>query len=248
MKKQFETAYNLIRKLDINGCITGSYMLGYHKDWQQDLDIFCFDEQSFTALLYYMHYNPMFQVLDKLEQKKLTEYMKSNKSSLDKLGLISIKYHFNLCVPINIVYKKYHRTIFDVLANFDVSGIAKGLDIKTGKMLDLTEDKGDKIWTYNKWNKTFYEADFWSCKKLLRQFSRICKYQERGYNLTSATNKYIELVEEILKTENVYHTEKGTKYFEDNIEQFTLVLKLLKAYKKEKKISPEGLQILKTLI
>jgi len=57
MKEQFENAITLIKKQEnLNACIAGSAMLGYQEDWNQDIDIFCYDEQSFTALLYFMHY------------------------------------------------------------------------------------------------------------------------------------------------------------------------------------------------
>jgi len=247
MKQDFKNAFKLISALDINGCITGSYMLGYNKKWHQDLDVFCYDKSSFTALLYYMHYSPMFLILDPLEKHKFDEFTKSNKSSLDKLGLITIKFKYNLCIDVNIVYKEYQRNIFEVISNFDLDIICMGYDIKTKKTLNLRESTG-MTGTWNRWNKTFYDPDFWSIKRLLRQFERIIKYTDRGYDLTSAVDKYIELVRTILKTQNIYKTEKGTTFHENTMGQFKIVLKILTAYKKSGKTSPEELLILKTLI
>ena len=102
--------------------------------------------------------------------------------------------------------------------------------------------------TWNKWNKSFYQPDFWSTKKILRQFERVIKYSERGYNLTSVTDKYISIVEEIILTENFYKSDKGVKYFNDTIEQFEVVLKILQVWKKDLKMTPEQILILKTLI
>ena len=83
---------------------------------------------------------------------------------------------------------------------------------------------------------------------MLRQWERVIKYTERGYDLSSVTDKYIEIVEEIIQSENFYKTEKGTKYFEDNIETFEVVLKILQEWKKNKSISPAELLTLKTLV
>ena len=247
MKEQFKEAFDLIAKQDIDGVITGSYMLGYHKDWHQDLDVFVYNEQSFRSLLYFMHYNPMFLILDKLEKHKFDEYIKHNKSGIDKIGLITIKFYWNTCVPVNVIFKKFHHTIFDVLSNFDLELIATGHDIKSGKVLSLRETTG-MIGSWNTWNNSFYQPNYWSVKRLCRQFERVVKYESRGYDLSSVTNKYIELVENILEMENVYTSEKGTAFHENTKAEFQIVLKILQTYKKEGKISEEALQILKTII
>ncbi len=245
MKKQTEDLISILKTLDVNGCITGSCMLDYFEG--ADVDLFCYDEQSFTALLYYMKYDPMFTILDPLELHKFNDYTKNGKSSLDSIGLVTIKFKYNLCIDANITFKKFHKTIFDVLSNFDLDIITTGYDIRTGKTISLREST-DKVGTWNKWNKTFYQSDFWSTKRLLRQFERVVKYTERGYDLTSVTDKYISIVEEILLTENFYKSEKGTKYFTDTIEQFEVVLKILQVWKRDLKMTPEQILTLKTLI
>lgn len=249
MKKQFESAIELILKQDINGCIAGSALLGYQEQWEekQDIDIFCYDKSSFNKILYFMYYHPMFTVLDNLEVYKIKQYIDEDKSSLDSIGLITLKFTWNLCIPVNIVYKKFQKDIFSVLSAFDIDVISQGIDIKTGKKLSLRESSGMKG-TWNTWNTSYYKSDMWSCKRLLRQFSRTVKYSNRGYDLTEVTDKYIELVEDILSKENIYKTERGTDFYEKTQKEFELVLKILKSYKKDSKITSEELLILKTLI
>lgn len=246
MKKQFNNAIKLLKELKINGCITGSCLLEYFPD--ADIDVFTYTEESFRELLYFMKYNPLFQILEPLEIYKEEEYLKRGKSSLQSIGLITIKYKYNLTVDVNVVYRKTNHNVFDVISNFDLSIICKGYDIKTGKILDLSEYKGDKKGTWNKWNRHFYQPDQWNVRRFCRQWQRVVKYEQRGYDLSSVTNKYIKLVEEVISKENIYKTERGTKFYEDTQEQFKIVLKILKAYRKEKKISPEALLILKSLI
>ena len=245
MKLQIEGAINWIKKQNVRGCITGSALLDYFEG--QDIDLFVYDESSFNKLLFFMHYNPMFTILDKLELHKFNEYIDSNKSSLEKIGLITIKFKYNLCVDVNIVFKKHNKNCFDVISSFDLDIIASAYDIKTKKTISLRESEG-LTGTWNRWNNSFYKTNFWNVKRLLRQFERIIKYTDRGYDLSSVTDKYIELVEEILRTENYYKTEKGSKFFNDTLEQFDLVLKILNVWKKDLKISPEELLIMKTLI
>lgn len=248
MQTQFENAFNSIKKLEnIDACIAGSSMLGYKEGWQQDIDIFAYDEPNFTALLYFAHYNPMFQLLDKLEQYKFENYTRNKKSSLDSIGVVSIKFMYNLCIPINIIYKKFSSNIFNVLSSFDTDLVAQGYCLQTKQHLSLRKSTGMNV-TWNVFNTTFYKSDYWSVKRLLRQFTRNVKYHERGYDLSEVTEKYISLIEEILKQDNIYHTEKGTKFYTDTQEQFEVVLKILQKWKETLTMSPKNLLILKTLI
>lgn len=247
MKEHFESAVDILKKQQVNGCITGSCMLEFNENWNQDIDLFVYDKASFTKILWFMYYNPMFTILDPLENHKFRDFVDNDKSSLEQLGLITIKFKYNLLVDVNVIYKKFHKTCFDVISNFDLDIVTTAYDIRTGKTLTLRETTG-KEGTWNTWNPTFYQPDFWSTKRLLRQFERVIKYTERGYNLTSVTDKYISIVEDIISTENYYKSEKGLKYFEDTMEQFEVVLKILQTWKKDQKISPEQLKTLKLLI
>jgi hypothetical protein len=245
MKQHIDNAIEILKKQDVNGCITGSCLLGEFEG--QDIDLFVYDKPSFNKLLFYMYYDSMFTILDPLEQHKFQEYIDTDRSSLKQLGLITIKFKYNLLVDVNIVYKEHHRTIFDVLSNFDMDIIATGYDIKTQETISLRQTTGLKG-TWNKWNTSFYKSDFWSIKRLLRQFERVIKYTERGYDLTSVTDKYIQIVEDIISKENYYKTEKGTKFYNDTIEQFEVVLKILQAWKKDGVMTKTELLTLKTLI
>lgn len=245
MREQIDNAIELIKKQDVNGCITGSCLLDYFEG--QDIDIFVYDKSSFNKLLFFMHYNPMFLILDKLEQHKFDEYINEDKSSLDSIGLITLKFKYNLSVDVNVVFKKFHKNIFDVLSNFDLDIIANGYDIKTGNYLSLRTTSGLEG-TWNKWNTSYYKCNLWSCKRLLRQFSRVVKYTERGYNLETVTDKYIALIEEILSLDNIYKTEKGSLFYEKTQKEFEIVLKILQIWKVEKKMTSENLLVLQTLI
>ena len=245
MKEQIDSAIDILKKQEINGCITGSCLLDYFEG--QDIDLFTYDKASFTKLLYFMYYNPMFNILDPLEKHKFEEFTNEDKSSLDSLGLITIKFKYNLCVDVNVIFKKFNKTCFDVVSNFDLDIITTAYDIKTGKTISLRESTGN-VGTWNKWNSTFYKCNFWGTKRLLRQFERVVKYTQRGYDLTSVTDKYIEIIEEIILTDNFYKSDKGTKYFDDTIEQFEVVLKILKIWKRDLTLTPEQLLTLKTII
>lgn len=246
MKQHIDNAINLIKEQDIDGCITGSCLLDYFEG--QDIDVFTYTKSSFTELLFFMKYNPMFQILDPLEQHKFNDYIKNDKSSLDSIGLVTIKFKYNLLVDVNVIFKKFNKTVFDVVSNFDLDIITTAYDIKTKQTISLRQSTGMEG-TWNRHNPVFYKKDdFWSVKRLLRQFERVVKYTDRGFDLSSVTDKYISIVEETIKVDNYYKTEKGTKYYNDTMEQFELVLKILQTWKATLKMSPEEILILKTII
>ncbi len=210
MKEIINNAVDWIKSQDIRACITGSVLLDYFEG--QDIDVFTYDEASFTKLLYSMHFNPMFQLLEPIEKWKFEEYTNSKKSSLHKLGLITVKFKYNLSVDVNVIYKTKDTNLFNVLSSFDMDIIAKGYDIQTKQYLDLSGNNG-KIASWNRWNTTFYAEDVWSINKLLRQFERCIKYHKRGYNTDALVIKYIELLDKLLN----YHSIFNSNNFNDKL-------------------------------
>jgi hypothetical protein len=206
MKEQINNAIEWIKEQDVEGVITGSCLLDYYEG--QDIDIFTYNESAFTKLIYSMYHNPMFLLMDPIEKWKFKDWTESTyRGSLKKLGLVSIKMVYNTCVNVNIIFKENKKSIFDVLASFDMDIIAKGYDLKTKKILDLSEGR-EGIATWNKWNKSFYNVNIWSMNQLLRQFERIIKYHKRGYNTDEITLKYKEILKDMMEYENIFNSAK----------------------------------------
>lgn len=213
MVEQINNAIGWLKGQPIDGCITGSCLLGEFPG--QDIDLFVYNEQSLTKVLFAMHYNDMFQILDPLEQWKFDEYINKKQSSLNKLGLITIKFKYNLCVDINIIFKKQSQNAFGVLSTFDMNIIAKAFDIRSQKLLDLSDNPG-MVADWNKWNPAFYELDLWKCSRILRQLERCFKYHKRGYNTDKVVLKYIEIIDEMLSYKSVF---KSTD-FDDRLKNY----------------------------
>lgn len=203
MKEQINKAIEWLKEQDIDGCITGSALLDYFEG--QDIDLFVYNESSFTKLLYSMYFNPMFQLLEPIEIWKFKEWTNNKKSSLEKLGLVTIKFKYNLAVDVNVIYKKKDTSIFNVLNSFDLDIICKGYDIKTKQYLDLSQNDG-KIVHWNKWNLSFYGENIWTINRLLRQWERCVKYHKRGYNTDLVTKKYIELIDKLIAYNNIFNS------------------------------------------
>lgn len=246
MKQQIENSIGWIKEQDVDGCITGSCLLDYFEG--QDVDVFLYNEKSFTKLFYAMYHNPMFTILDKLELWKVDMFM--NKESFGNkhhTGVQTIKFMYNTCIPINIILKKNCNNIFGVLSSFDLNIICKGYDLKTKEYLDLTTSPG-KIASWNKWNPAFQSTEVWAISRILRQLERTFKYHKRGYNTDAVVYKYIDLIDKLQEFQSIFNSEN----FNDKLkitQQNTLIVKqVCELWLATHEITEEQITLLQTKI
>lgn len=240
-------AIEYLKNQDINGCITGSCMLQYFEG--ADVDVFTYDEAAFTKLLFTLYHNPMFLLIDKLEKWKFEDWTTNPyKGSLKKLGLITIKFKYNMCIDVNIIFKEKNHSIFDVLSSFDLDIISKGYDLKSKKILDLSENNGTMIATWNKWNKSFYNPNIWAVSRILRQFGRVIKYHNRGYNTDAVTLKYKEILQEMLEYENIFSSDKVDEKVASVKTNSKILIKILDSWLETHSITDEELELIRTTI
>lgn len=244
MKKQIEDVTEFLKNSDVDGCITGSTLLEYFPDGNQDVDVFCYSENSFTKCLYTLYFSKMFLLLEPIEEWKFKDYLEHNKSSVKKFGLVSVKFKYNTSIDVNVIFKKTATSIFSVLSSFDINIICKGWDIKTKQELDLTGNPG-KIADWNKWNTTFYNPSIWEIPRLLRQFERCIKYHKRGYNTDAVILKYREILEDLLKYHNIFNSETVESHLERMKESSKILIKIFDKWLESHSITEEEEKILK---
>lgn len=245
MKEQIEDAIAFIKNQDIKGCITGSSLLDYFEG--QDVDIFVYDEKSFIKLLFAMHHNALFNILDPVEEWKFKQYINKNESTFFKFGLITIKFYYNTCVPINIILKKKCSDIFSVLSSFDMDIICKGYDIETKQYLNLSENL-KKTATWNKWNTSFYSEEIWQISRILRQLERCFKYYNRGYNVDEVVIKYIELIDKIQIFSNIFESENFDEKIKITKKNTAIVKEICQLWLKTHTITEKEIELLKLKI
>ena len=244
MKEQINDAINWIKEQPVKGCITGSCLLDYFEG--QDIDCFVYDEKSFNKLLFAMHHNPMFTILDPLEKWKFEQYINKNNSTFYKFGLITIKFNYNTCVEINVILKKKAKDIFSVLSSFDLDIICKGYDIETKQYLDLSENFPGKKATWNKWNTTYYSDEIWAISRVLRQLNRCFKYHKRGYDTDDIVRKYLELLEKLQKYESIFSADTFNEKLKVTQANTFVVKQLCEIWLETHKITDEQMQILES--
>ena len=246
MKEHIDYIVEYLKNQPIKGCITGSCLLGYFDN--QDVDLFVYDEKSFNKILFNLHYNDKFLILDPLEQWKLNQYLDKEYNNKASFGITTIKFIYNTCVPVNVIYKKNCNNIFTVLSSFDIDIIAKGYDIQTGQYLDLSEHLPDKGASWNKWNVNFYGPDLWQISRILRQLERVIKYYKRGYNTDAVCLKYIELIDDIQKFQDIFNSNNFSEKLKIKKNNTKIVKAICEVWLKTHKISEEQLELLKTKI
>lgn len=245
MKQHIEDAIELIKGMPVKGCITGSCLLGYFPEEKQDIDVFIYDEKSFNKILFAMLYNDMFQLLDKLEKWKFEQYINSNKNTFNNYPLVTIKFVYNTCIDVNIILKKNCNNIFAVLSSFDMSIICKGYDIETKQYLDLTNGTTNtKISDWNRWNTKYYDPELWETSRILRQLGRVFKYHKRGYNTDLIVKKYISLIEDVQKYQDIFHSESYSEKLAIRKNNTKIVKKICEVWLETHKISDEQIELL----
>lgn len=246
MKEHIDYVVEYLKKQPIKGCITGSCLLGYFDG--QDVDLFVYDEKSFNKILFNLHYNSSFLILDKLEQWKLDQYLDKDYGNKATFGITTIKFIYNTCIPVNVIFKKGNNNIFSVLSTFDMDIISKGYDIETGQYLDLSENLSNKQATWNKWNTNFYDPELWQISRILRQLERVIKYHKRGYNTDAVCLKYIELIDKVQEFQNIFNSDNFSEKLKIRKNNTKIVKEICKIWLKTHEISDEQLELLKEKI
>lgn len=246
MKEILDNAANYLKSLEnINGCLTGSYLLDYFEG--QDLDVFVYSERDLTNLLNVLGTNKMFQLIDDIEKWKYSEYLYKGQSSLKKIGIISIKFKYNLSIDVNIIYKKGCENILSVLSSFDFDVVSRGYDLRTKQFLSLSDNNTKEV-DWNRWNVAFLEFDLWKSKRILRQIERCIKYHQRGLNTDKVVIKYIEIIDKALSFKNIFKSEDFDNRLFDYKESLKILKELCNEWLKNHTIEEEDLKQLQEII
>lgn len=248
MRKQIEEVIEIIKKQPIDGCISGSCLLGDFEG--SDVDVFVYDPKSYDYLIHAFFHNKMFLLLDPVEKFKWKKHTEPNKSTkiYNKKGINSIKFTYNTCLDVNVILKTNADNIFSVLSSFDMDIIAKGIDIKTGLELDLTYGSAiSKVAGWNKWNNNYYSDEIWTTSKVLRQLERCFKYHKRGFNTDAVVLKYLELMENISNYESIFDKIEYNEHLTVIKSSIESMKKLCKMWLDTHEIEDEDLELLKTI-
>lgn len=235
----FRRELNRIKELPIVGCITGSCMLDDDfSTWQDkpDIDIFVYtDTQMVWAISEILSLGYTFGGKGKKKRGEEIKFdwlldMNSNKS----LGLSTIMLEHRIGthdISVNITVKKGCTNVAEVLCSYDMSIIMKGYDIKNKMTLDLRTQNGwqERVASPNLLSNNIEEhPSRFTLARALRQWDRVTKYYNRGYDTRPMAQYYLDKINEVLAAGAVFGTERDEESFEEYAKDFKEIREIIK--------------------
>lgn len=232
LKDKVAAAIELIKTLDIDGCITGSCLLdGFDPEgWGTvpDIDVFVFGESELVHAIDLAQYALLMTPGSGTERSRKQEEWKLarlKQAGLNyKIGITTYKFHCD-GVIVNFTYKqrKFHGRwipILDtpgVLQSFDMSFLMQGYDIKHHVMYDMRT--GDpRIATPNPLRD--HDCVMWTVAKWVRQFDRVVKYYNRGFDTRPMAKFYLDMIDECINAGCLFDSEESQEAFESFSQEF----------------------------
>lgn len=231
-KEKIEVVIEIVKTSPIDGCITGSCWLpGFDPDgWgtKPDVDIFVYGEDELVRAvnfaMYALHMTPGkgSDRTRKQEEWKLDRLMKSGLNY--KLGITTYTFYCE-GVMLNFTFKqkKFHGrwypilTPADVLSSFDMSIVMQGYDIQTHVFYDMRI--GDpKVAQPNPLRD--HDCVMWTVAKWVRQFDRVVKYYNRGFDTRPMARFYLDMIDQCIEAGCLFDSEESQDAFESFSNEF----------------------------
>jgi hypothetical protein len=231
-KEKIASAIELIKTLPIDGCITGSCLLpGFDPDgWGTvpDVDVFVFGETELVSAIEIARYALGMEPgcgTDRTRRQEEWKLARLRQSGLNrKIGITTYKFWCD-GVILNLTFKQrqFHGRwvpILDtpgVLQSFDMSIVMQGYDIKHHVLYDMRV--GDpKVAIPNPLRD--HDCVMWTVAKWVRQFDRVVKYYNRGFDTRPMARFYLDMIDECIDAGCLFDSEESQEAFESFSQEF----------------------------
>lgn len=225
--QKMHSVIEILKNSGINGCITGSCLLDADFDsWsvKPDIDVFVYGERYMVEAICILRsrYGFEFGVDEterskKQEKKKYGWLLKGKKNKKFKsLQTIKLNWDGIIC---NVSCKKFQNNVADVVNCFDMTLIMKGWDIPHGFMYDMTNQWcPSNMAIPNKLREV--DEDILTTAYWIRQFDRVIKYWDRGYDTRPMARFYIQQIDEVLDQADTFTSDSYRSFFDEFAEEF----------------------------
>lgn len=223
---------------DIQGCITGSSLAQADFDvWDStpDVDVFTYSPYAFVHAIDVVEYKLGLNPGGDAITTDVGERWKANKARISGRGnsdLVTCKFTDG-DVVVNISNRKMERSAMDVISRFDMSIVLKAYDIPSGTMIDFRKamakdnlreiigfDGGDENVAIPNPFRSF-DGTTWNAAKWLRQWDRVIKYSNRGYNTVPMARFYSYMIKEVTEGGCLFKTERSKSAYEEFVQEFS---------------------------
>ena len=223
---------------DIQGCITGSSLMDADFDrWDvtPDIDVFTYSPYAFVHAIDVIEYKLGYQPGGDAITTDAGERWKASKARLSGRGtgdLVTCKFRKDGIV-VNVSNRKMQRSAMDVITNFDMSIVLQAIDIPSGAPIDFRDAKAKndvaeiigtkggstEVAVPNPFRS--FDGTTWNAKKWLRQWDRVIKYANRGYDTLPMAKFYKHMIREVTEGGCLFKTEKSKQNYEEFVKEFS---------------------------
>lgn len=231
-REKIDAAIALVKTLPIDGCITGSCLLpGFDPDgWGTvpDIDVFVFGEDELvSAVTLAQHALKMVpgKGSDRTRRQEEWKLARLRQAGLNhKIGITTYTFWCE-GVMLNFTFKqrRFHGRwvpILDtpgVLQSFDMSIVMQGYDIKHHVTYDLRV--GDEFVAIPNPLRD-HDCVMWTVAKWVRQFDRVVKYYNRGFDTRPMARFYLDMIDECIDAGCLFDSEESQEAFESFSKEF----------------------------
>ena len=231
-REKISSAINLVKSLPIDGCITGSCLMdGFDPDsWgtMPDIDIFVFGEDELVKAVTLAEHGLKMKPgkgsrrSEQQERWKLDRLFKAGLNH--KLGITTYTF-YESGIMLNFTFKqrKFHGrwvpllSTPDVLQSFDMSIVMQGYDIQHHVHYDLRV--GDPMVAVPNPLRD-HDCVMWTVAKWVRQFDRVVKYYNRGFDTRPMARFYLDMIDECISAGCLFDSEESQEAFESFSQEF----------------------------
>lgn len=240
MTKKIHETIEMLKNTDIYGCITGSSLLESNfDDWDTppDIDVFVFSPQALIHAVVLLTEKYGFEPGSETEKSVKGEAWKIDRSITHGMQknfpLSTIKLRKD-GVIVNITYRKYQTSVLDILSNFDMSIVMRGYDIRKKLDVDLRKliDVPNTTAIPNPFRNQ--DTDMYTTMQWIRQFDRVIKYWQRGFDTRPMARFYLKAIDDVLETGAIFDTDKAMSLYDEFSGQFKEIREKISAWLKDK--------------
>lgn len=232
LKEKMDVLVDAVKASPINGCITGSYWLpGFDPEaWgsKPDVDVFVFGDYELVRAVCYAQY-----VLQMKPGKGTPRSAKQEEWKLGRLFTSGLNKRLGITtytfeqdgVALNITFKQQKVAGFwkpltsvpDVLQSFDMSIVMQGYDIQKQVFFDMRS--GDPMVAVPNPLRE-HDCVMWTVAKWVRQFDRVVKYYNRGFDTRPMAEFYLRMIDECIAAGCLFDSEESQTAFDSFSSEF----------------------------
>ena len=229
-----------IMDTDIDGCITGSSLA---ENWdvdeaevKPDIDIFTYSPYAMVHAIDVLEYKlGLAPGGDEVSSDK-GEAWKAKKMRTSGRGfgrdLATCKFTDGT-VTVNVSNRKGERSAMDVIARFDMSIVLQAYDIPSGSLIDMrcVQPKADLVDIIKSTGGDpmvavpnpfrSFDGATWEAKKWLRQWDRVIKYWNRGFDTRPMARFYSNMIKEVIEGGSLFKTEASKQAYQEFVDEYS---------------------------